>query len=340
MFPRGAVTTTHHKKTMLPTHCCGSSRVILFLAASSALLAPAGRAQSVNIDLNTWGAAHLPASTYGAAAGQAGHWNNLNYQGILPLNGLDGAPSGVSVETSLILFMLGFDHPGTSGDDEKLIDDFWDVNPAPGMLSFTGLEPGTYDVFTYAIAPDGDTWLTDIEVLGSSDPVQVVGGAWPGGHALGTTYALHSVVVDSSGTLAIVATVNTGFASVNGVQLVQRSTGTTFCTSNPNSTGATAELTAAGTLDALLLRAAPVPVQPALFYYGSAPSQVVFGNGIRCVGGSTVRLNPPLIGIGNEVQATFDLSTTGLGTIYLQCWYRDPAGAAPGFNLSNGLSIP
>src|SRR6202008_4056147 len=92
-----------------------------------------------------------------------------------------------------------FDNPGTAGDDGKLMDDAHD---GALTLTFAGLLNGDYDVYTYAWAPDSGTFLTNVSVVGSPNPMQAIGGSWPGGFAQGVTHAKHRVSV-TNGTLLV-----------------------------------------------------------------------------------------------------------------------------------------
>lgn len=125
-----------------------------------------------------------------------------------------------------------------------------------------------------------------------------------------------------------------------------------FCTAVPNSTGLAARISQTGSRSiqantfALNCKQLP-PNSNALFYFGSAQTSVPFGNGIRCVGGGLVRLNPPVTAdaMGNAVRSVDLASAPVLGVItpgstaYFQCWYRDPAAGGAAFNLSDGLSV-
>ena len=80
-----------------------------------------------------------------------------------------------------------------------------------------------------------------------------------------------------------------------------------------------------------------------LFYYGPDRINQTVGNGIRCVGGSTLRLAPTQATGTQVLKNLFDdpnsASITGNATLNFQYWYRDiPAGGA-GFNFSDALEI-
>jgi hypothetical protein len=130
---------------------------------------------------------------------------------------------------------------------------------------------------------------------------------------------------------------------------------TSFCSTAPNSVDATgAFIGSNGMFDisdnSLVLDAAPVPDQPGIFYFGAdqlnGGSGNPFGNGIRCVTGSSVYRLPVTTGTGNVLSFAVDLTSppasnqiTPGSTWYFQAWYRDPAAGGANFNLSDGLCI-
>ncbi|MDP6538762.1 MAG: choice-of-anchor B family protein [Planctomycetota bacterium] len=129
---------------------------------------------------------------------------------------------------------------------------------------------------------------------------------------------------------------------------------TSYCVAAPNSSGSGALITSSGdtsitantfTLEIL----GATPGQPGLFYYGPNEVQIPFGEGFRCVGGTTFRLNPAqnADAFGDTsrlVDFTQFPACCGPGAISagdtwkFQFWYRDPTGGLSGFNLSDGLS--
>jgi len=128
--------------------------------------------------------------------------------------------------------------------------------------------------------------------------------------------------------------------------------GTPYCTAAANSVSPTgAQLTASGSesvaANDLTLTAGPVAIsQPGMFVHAGAQTMQPFGEGFRCVAGSVVRILPATVpDAGGYLTVAFD-NTTGAGagiaagvTRHFQCWYRDPAGGANGFNLTNGLTV-
>jgi hypothetical protein len=126
---------------------------------------------------------------------------------------------------------------------------------------------------------------------------------------------------------------------------------TSYCTPSGNSfsaSGAQMSFTGSASLsanDLTLVCNDAVPTQFGIFYFGPNQVQATFGEGFRCIGGSTTRM--PLqtvdaLGVASRVidvnglpgGATFSPSQS----VNWQYWFRDPAGGGAGFNLSDGLN--
>jgi len=118
-----------------------------------------------------------------------------------------------------------------------------------------------------------------------------------------------------------------------------------------NSTGSGATLAAAGTTsvgaDDLTLAAAGLPpLAPCLLFSGTTQENgglgVLFGDGLRCAGGSTQRLGMAFAGPAGHASWGPGLASPGAWSAgekrYLQVWYRDPGGSCgSGFNASQAL---
>jgi hypothetical protein len=177
--------------------------------------------QSVNIDFGD--GAGTPSSTY-AAAGRAGVWNASPTGDTFSLVGLDGLPIPATLS-----MVGGFppyshsDHPGTFGDDERLLDDFYPVSDMLRPTWFEGLQRGEYHVFVYALGPtvEYSTGVCVDEDCTECAVGQLVTGAWTGELVEGVTHAHLRFSVDS-GALCLRA-LGMPFGSsgvVSGVQLV------------------------------------------------------------------------------------------------------------------------
>ena len=126
-----------------------------------------------------------------------------------------------------------------------------------------------------------------------------------------------------------------------------------FCSTSPNSVGPGALISASGSVSicandfTLVATDAPKNVF-GNFYYGPLAAQVPLGNGLRCIGGSVIRLLPAQsTGSSGTLQRLLDFTQPPAGggpgqvlagsTWHFQFWYRDPNGGGAGFNLSDGL---
>ena len=97
-----------------------------------------------------------------------------------------------------------------------------------------------------------------------------------------------------------------------------------------------------------MLVAAPLPAgQNGIFYYGDGQGLLPFGNGFRCVTGSTGRLSIETTDAGGVLTHALDntqppvpaLQITAGSTWNFQAWYRDPAGGGAAFDLSDALMV-
>jgi len=128
------------------------------------------------------------------------------------------------------------------------------------------------------------------------------------------------------------------------------------CASSVSPGGANLASTGAADLstDTLTLVATAMPATAsALFFQGTVQSNggagIVFGDGLRCVGGTVIRLGTKTASGGSASYPTGadpDISVRGVippaGAVrYYQCWYRNAAAfcTASTFNLTNGLRV-
>lgn len=132
--------------------------------------------------------------------------------------------------------------------------------------------------------------------------------------------------------------------------------GSSYCTSNANSSGNAATLSAMGsdvvTDQNLTLTASGAPDDvTGLFFFGNNTAQVPFGQGVRCVRGRVYRM-PPFATTGpangNAAgEASLNVDFTGAvysaaltpGQMNFQFWFQDTAGMAATFNLTDGIQI-
>ncbi len=148
---------------------------------------------------------------------------------------------------------------------------------------------------------------------------------------------------------------STEWISSDGVKLVHAPEGENECATRPNSVGPGMRIGWLGTTsiaanDLALVAERGPPNGFGLFYYGLNAVQVPFGDGLRCVGGSTFRFAPAqqLDAQGNVLRYVSHNAPplNGGGAIpagatrHFQFWYRNPAGpGGTGFNLSDGMAL-
>jgi hypothetical protein len=303
-----------------------SSLTRLLTPACALVLAAGAHAQKFNLDVGNATGNPVPAASFGGAAGQTGTWSIAPIVvGVAsPIADVTGAATGATITMSGGSFYSNLANlPSASVDVLNLMSDIQDPETGAKTWTVQNLVAGTYDVYTYAMAPDDPTLRTDVSVAGSADPMQTVGGAWAGSFVLGLTHAKHRVVVNGGPLVITVAASpsppgpGVNFGSVNGFQIVKiDGTGHAFCAGDgidtshttpcpcanngaagngcANSTNAAgAQLAASGstTADNVVLAASGMPSTSSCIYLqGDALDDAVFGDGVRCTGGALVRL--------------------------------------------------
>ena len=123
--------------------------------------------------------------------------------------------------------------------------------------------------------------------------------------------------------------------------------GTAYCVGALNSAGLNAAMSAAGSAvtadNDFTLETSGLPGGvPGVYFFGPNQVQIPFGDGFRCVGGMTSRIQPPAFAMGNNASRLVDLTAFGINpgdSLNFQFWYRDSMAMMSGFNLSNGLNV-
>ncbi|MDP6538845.1 MAG: hypothetical protein QF903_12885 [Planctomycetota bacterium] len=186
---------------------------------------------------------------------------------------------------------------------------------------------GTGVFATFDLATGAGNVLEDTTSLNAEMEIAIKVAAGP---AIGTTYCFG----DGAGTACPCG--NAGAAG-NGC-----ANGTYADGSHLDATGTTAASGLAFTQG--------TPNQPMLFFQGvnavNGGMGIVFGDGLRCAGGSVVRLNVEVMDSNGDTNLSGTIQSNGGGgapgeSRYYQGWYRDPALSPCGasFNLSNGVQI-
>lgn len=341
------------------------------------LVSTIAQAQAFNIDVGPnlilW---PEPSPAYAAAAGQSGIWNAVRnpFAGDV-LVGLTGATTAVSLSSNVT---SSFSYPfGSLGPDDDAFTSDGQAISSFGPLAawtFTGLSDGAYQLYTYCWDPANSGVLTQVTLAGEPNSTQNVGGIWNGSpHALGLTYALHSVTV-TGGTFGVEASalVSGDSGTVLGFQLVPATNANDFCfgdgsgascpcgnfgapgTGCANSSGAGASLQVMGTTSVssdditFSMLNGPGPT-PALLFAGTDQVNgglgTPFGDGLRCAGGQIQRLGVMIQDQGGS--ATWGPGLAPLGgwsagdTRFFQAWYRDSTNSpcAGNFNLTQGVQV-
>lgn len=196
--------------------------ILLAGLALSFALARVSSAQHIYVDYLITGGNGAPSSSFGAAYGVPGAWNNLDFlESNAAVFDTDGNLTGVTI--SNLAGGQFANEPSTSGDVEKLLDD--GIDSSIGFsITISGLAAGTYDVYSYAWHPAtaGDQLATQITVNGLDPQIVQRTGAFSG-FALGETHALHSVTISSGQDIVIAAADGGGpipGSVLNGFQIV------------------------------------------------------------------------------------------------------------------------
>jgi hypothetical protein len=301
------------------------SRILPSFFALALFVLPS-RSQSINVDFEPVGANFgQPSTNYGAAAQSPGYWNSVSQSSVTNLVAANGAATGVSLSTNASLdFFTQTNWPGTSGDDQALLDDYDHPDDFVISWTFEGLASGNYQA--YAIIVGNNIGRLRVTVDFSPDPEEYVFGGWNGTYTEGgsgfpsyySNYTRHTKTV-TDGRIRIniaVADKIHDYVFVNGIQLVKDgeilvgipqcfgdgsgapcpclNSGTTAhgCQNSAGTGGAL--LTATGTTspDTVVLHASgELPSALSIFLQGNATvGPVVYGDGLRCAGGILKRL--------------------------------------------------
>jgi hypothetical protein len=298
------------------------------------------------------------------------------------LKDLTGATTTVHFAQAGAAGLIAANDPTLSGDNALLLND--------GLITYTygvdscfyfyGLQPGTYELITYAWRPDHPTEMAFSHV-DNTPGTEVSGGVWTGHHVHGVTYAREIVTVDSSGFMGphsgLDASADPAVGAVaNGMQLRRIDQHTPYCFRDGSGTACPcgnngvagngcansittngAHLAAMGAAsvsgDTLMLIGNNMPNGSALYFQGttqlSGGAGAVFGDGLRCVGGSIVRIAPRTNVSGGSsypssgetpISVRGSIPVSG-GTYDYQVWYRNAASfcTSATFNLSNGVRV-
>lgn len=349
---------------------CTIYRTVLAIA----LCAPSAFTQSFNVDIGPNVVFGLPSANYAGGALQPGLWNG--WAGDLPTNltSIDGATTGATAR--YLLFTLPETEtniPGSSGGDERLMDDRRVSTTTFGAIEdveISGLWNGDYEVFTYSFG--SSAYLTTVQVFGSPDPMVVLGnasGIFPGGQVLNTTFSIHRVAVTNGVITIEIDTATNNWSTITGFQL-KWSPGVPlgYCTAKVNSLGCMPLVTSSGVPSATSGSGFDIScsnvrnVKVGLLLYGtSGHAAIPFQGGTLCLS-SPIRRTPstnsggtllPAADCSGVWQIDFNAFVVGAlggnpaaalsvpGTaVDAQWWGRDPGFAPPNNSaLSAGIEF-
>ena len=221
--------------------------------------------------------------------------------------------------------------------------------------SSTGLVDagGDFTVFTTLTATSGTMIVTAVGSTSNtdltglvSDPTTISGNLSTGGviHIDAPLSVQFSFVDGATGV--------TGDVSLTGSVVANRACSgpSNYCVGSPNSAFAGGgNISATGSTSVfandMVLVGSNVPSgQPGIFYYGPNQISTAFGNGVRCVGGTVIRMPPTFSNPSGIVSVALNpLTANGPiiqgNTWNFQYWFRDPAAGGANFNLTNALSV-
>ncbi|HMS55219.1 MAG TPA: PEP-CTERM sorting domain-containing protein [Fimbriimonadaceae bacterium] len=189
-------------------------------------------AQSFNIDLDVSGGGPLvgqgvPSAAFGAASGQTGFWNRISSSGhnrTHALLNLQGASISATMRFSDSGGGGGSGWVGNTGDHRLLMNDYTSIT-IPCTVTFSGLLPGRYTIYTYGADALGRAVPLEVRVPGAVTEVFRSGLSPATGNqfVLGVTHTIHHVL-QSASTLQVILSDpisdNPPDPSVNGFQLV------------------------------------------------------------------------------------------------------------------------
>jgi len=235
---------------------------------------------------------------------------------------------------------------GTLNTTGVLVHDTW----APRMgvdalgrvfLSNGGFTNGRFWAFNADLSPRWNVAVANVNIGAPAigrDGTLIVAGVSTNVRAYRTTPSFQTAFCFGDGSSTACPCGNSG-ASGRG------------CANSLNASGALLDATGAASLanDTLVLAGSGMPNSSALYFQGTTQVATAFGDGLRCAGGSVVRLGTKLNAAGaSQYPAAGDptVSVRGLVTSSgslrtYQCWYRNAASfCTPStFNLSNGVAI-
>ncbi len=336
-----------------------AAAAVVFLTGSVALAAPTnitGTFFPAVDGVNSFQASD-GVSTFSSTTSTTGLWHDR--VGVFDIVGLpspaSGAYQGQALTSNLVVTTITGLNPGWQYN----IDIIHGVHTGPvgGLQDIdAGFSPGAMTTFLEA----NSTLTGDLLMAGGFWNVaeQHIGTATADGNGEIDVYVNYAAGVERTVYNGLAYTAippGTGYCFGDGA-------GTTCPCGNvgasgagcANSTGSGGVLTESGTVSVLaddltFLASGLLPNQSALLFVGlnavNTGNGLIFGDGLRCAGGSIVRLGVRVPDAGGVANWGPGLGASGGwvsgDTRYFQTWYRDPSGSpcGSGFNLTNGVAL-
>ena len=180
-------------------------------------IVPVAEARGINVDFgNTYG---VPASSYGAASGQAGTWNKVGV-GTVATQLVDLSGAVLEAHVSGIPYSNAFIPTPPTNNDQLLLNDSFGWNSNTWQLTFSGLADGTALVYIYAPSPFFA--VTGSINVGGTAVASIPGD--PGSTLIEGTSWVKVPVTITGGALSITGGGEQLFSGMAGLQIVRPST--------------------------------------------------------------------------------------------------------------------
>jgi len=192
--------------------------------------------------------------------------------------------------------------------------------------------------------PGGPSETTFAAVLGQTYLLQI--GSWPGEVPGSGTFSLMSSCPVAPGTGYCFGDGSGGACPCGNLGAAGNG-----CASSINASGGNLAATGSATIgsDTVVLRGSGLPNSTCLYFQGTTQISPAFGDGLRCAGGTIIRLGTKVnvagasqypVGADQPVSVRGGVTVPGSTRNY-QVWYRNsaPFCTAATFNLTNGYSI-
>ncbi len=357
----------------------------LLAAAAACALVPGAIGQSIYLDFGAAGSPFgVPPPTYGGA-GPAGVWQGVSAANTTGLLDTSGVPTGVSLTVSAAPMLDACGHAGTTGADEALFDDRWFFDPPFVTLTVAGLQPGLYRVHVHCLVGPCTSMFSPLSatIAGATPATDSLDGhIWSGAPAQGQNHTTQYKQIGAGENLVIQTEAPAGFCCYtqhNGLQIIRVDPPLAYCFGDGTGTpcpcgnagaagrgcensfgtgGALLRMTFGGlpsiAHDSVELSASGMPpTASGLYFQGTTMvnggAGTTFGDGLRCAGGSVLRLGTKVAsagassypGPGDAAVSVRGMLPPAGGTRTYQVWYRNAAGfCTPDvFNLTNALRL-